>query len=279
VNTDLTSPAARVDRDQFATRIEVLDKVGVLRTLQDDVHVTTEMISEFYGVEPDAIRWHVKNNRDELDDDGYRTITRSVFEREFGSLSNLDPRARQIALFPRRAVLRIGMLLRDSITARAIRNYLLDTERQAVAESEDEIVLRALQIQTRKIAALTERVAELEPKANYVDVFVADSDLLSIRTIASTLGVQEKWLRDELVHRKWIYAEIASRWSGSKGLKINVTRYSEYSDKKAYFQRVENHDAPRFRGEVMHTLKVTAAGANAIARMVPRWSESEGDAA
>ena len=127
------------------------------------------------------------------------------------------------------------------------------------------------------IAAKDQQIAVLEPKARYVDVFVTDSDLLSIRTIASTLGVQETWLRQELVSRKWIYAEHASRWSDSKNRKVAVTRYSEYAEKKAYFQRVENHDAPRFRGEVMHTLKATAAGANAIARMVPRWQA--GDAA
>lgn len=130
------------------------------------------------------------------------------------------------------------------------------------------------------LAEKDERIAELEPKANYVDVFVTDSDLLSVRTVASTLGVQETWLRQELVSRKWIYVEHSSRWSESKGKKVPLARYSEYSDKKAYFQRVENHDAPRFRGEVMHTLKVTAAGANAIARIVPRWARPiEGDAA
>jgi hypothetical protein len=104
---------------------------------------------------------------------------------------------------------------------------------------------------------------------------VTDSDLLSVRTVASTLGVQEGWLRNELVNRRWIYAEQSSRWSNTKNQKVALTRYSEYADKKAYFQRVQNHDAPRFRGEVMHTLKVTAAGANAISRMLPRWQAGE----
>ncbi|MBF6071863.1 hypothetical protein [Nocardia farcinica] len=48
-------------------------------------------------------------NRVELDSDGYRVVIRSRFESEFGSLSNLDPKVRQIALFPRRAVLRVGV--------------------------------------------------------------------------------------------------------------------------------------------------------------------------
>lgn len=132
--SDLTVPEARAERDSLATRVEVLDKVGALATLPDDMHVTTDMVASFYDVDADAIRWHVKNNRDELDDDGYRVVTRSMFEREFGSLSNLDSRARSIALFPRRAVLRIGMLLRDSQVARRVRDYLLDSERPMAVE-------------------------------------------------------------------------------------------------------------------------------------------------
>ncbi|MDV8022320.1 phage antirepressor KilAC domain-containing protein [Rhodococcus sp. IEGM 1330] len=120
------------------------------------------------------------------------------------------------------------------------------------------------------IAAKDERIAELEPKASYVDVFVAGSDLLTFRTVASTLDVGEQWLRETLLERGWIYAERSSRWSDRKG-KVPQTRYSEYSNKKLYFRRVENHDAPRFNGEVMHTLKITAAGANAIAKAVARW--------
>ncbi|MDH6678459.1 hypothetical protein M2284_002662 [Rhodococcus sp. LBL1] len=78
------------------------------------MHVTTEMAAEFYQVDIDAVRQLVARNREEFDDDGYRVVTRSVFESDIASLSNVDPRARQIALFPRRAVLRIGMLLRGS---------------------------------------------------------------------------------------------------------------------------------------------------------------------
>jgi anti-repressor protein len=125
------------------------------------------------------------------------------------------------------------------------------------------------------LEAKDERIAELEPKASYVDIFVAGSDVMSFRTVASTLEVSEGWLRRELIDRRWIYVEETSRWSNSKGCKVIVRRYSEYSEKKAYFQRCESHEAPRFRGEVMHTLKITAEGAQAISRMIPRWTKDE----
>lgn len=145
----------------------------------------------------------------------------------------------------------------------------------APALTDDELIHQALSISATRVAALTERVAELEPKAEYVDIFVAGSDVMSFRTVASTLDISEGWLRRELIDRKWIYVEETSRWSNSKGCKISVRRYSEYSDKKAYFQRCETHEAPRFRGEVMHTLKITAEGAQAISRMLPRWTKED----
>lgn len=108
------------------------------------------------------------------------------------------------------------------------------------------------------------------PKVQYVNQYVADSDLMTLRTVASNLGVQEKWLRELLVHKSWIYCEVSSRWSNKAEGKVEVRRYSAYADKKPYFRPIEVHDAPRFRGEVMHTLKVTPAGAEAIARLVAK---------
>ncbi|USC18038.1 phage antirepressor KilAC domain-containing protein [Rhodococcus sp. 11-3] len=126
----------------------------------------------------------------------------------------------------------------------------------------------------KEIAVLDAHVAELAPKAAYVDEFVADEDMLRFATVASTLGMQESKLRELLIAKKWIYSETSTRWSHSKGRKVTVNRYSEYADKKRYFQRVENHEAPRFRGEVMHTLKITPAGAEAIARLVRRGGDN-----
>lgn len=176
--SDLTLPEARAERDTLATRVDVLDKVGVLATLPDNMHVTTDMVATFYEVDADAIRWHVKNNRDELDDDGYRVVTRTMFEREFGSLSNLDPRARSIALFPRRAVLRVGMLLRDSAVARRVRDYLLDTERPAPVET-----LTPLEYALRLVDA-EKRVLEAQAQAEVGKKFkraIEAGDGLSLR--------------------------------------------------------------------------------------------------
>ncbi|WP_228808907.1 phage antirepressor KilAC domain-containing protein [Nocardia farcinica] len=275
--TDLTLAGARAERDALANRTDVLDKVGVLRALPDDMHVTTDMVAAFYGVPKETIRTLVRNNRDEIEGDGYRVVTRSVFEESFET--KLPSSASSIALFPRRAVLRVGMLLRDSAVARKVRDMLLDveTESRPAELSEDEIVLRALEIQQGKIRALTaenqaltEKVAEDAPKVHYVELYVADSDLLKFRTVAAANDVGEDWLRDLLLEKNWIYVETERRWSNTKGCMEIRRRYSAYSHKRQYFRPVEVHEAPRFKGEVMHTLKITPAGAEAVARLIER---------
>lgn len=74
--SDLTLPDARNERDQLAGRTDVLDRVGVLRTLPDGVHVSTPMIAEFYGVPVETVKNTVKRNREEFEADGYTVIAR-----------------------------------------------------------------------------------------------------------------------------------------------------------------------------------------------------------
>ncbi|MGW5520022.1 hypothetical protein [Nocardia africana] len=134
-SNDLTLSSARAQRDSLANRTDVLDKVKVLRTLPDDMHVTTEMVAEFYEVSRDAIWQLVKRNSDELASDGYRVLR----PREVTDMLSVTPSelglpngTSQVALFPRRAVLRVGMLLRDSEVAKRVRTMLLDVEHASV---------------------------------------------------------------------------------------------------------------------------------------------------
>lgn len=124
--TDLTAPNARAERDSLAARTEVLDKVKVLSLLPDDMHATTEQVATYFDVDRETILTIVKRNRDEIAEDGYRVVTKSSFEGTFNM--NVPSSASRIALFPRRAILRIAMLLRDSEVARRVRTHLLDVE-------------------------------------------------------------------------------------------------------------------------------------------------------
>ena len=129
---DLTVAAARTERDQLADRTDVLDKVGALRTLPDDMHLTTPMVAEFYEMDVDAVRQVVSRNRAELDSDGFTTVTRADVSDKLSltwSELGFPAKSHTAALFTRRAALRVGMLLRDSDVARRVRDMLLDVER------------------------------------------------------------------------------------------------------------------------------------------------------
>lgn len=282
IAVDLTDATARAERDRLADRTDVLDKVGALRCLPDDMNATTAMVAEFYEVDREALLKVVQRNRDELDDDGFRIIGRS----EVVDILSMTPdelgmprTAPSMSLFPRRAVLRIGMLLRDSLIARQVRDYLLDAEQSSPVRelTEDEKLFEAFQIlqgRNEKLAIenrqQADKIAVDAPKVNYFEVYVADTDCLKLRTVAANNNVGEEWLRDLLVDKGWIYVETERRFSESKGCVEIRRRYSAYSHKRPYFKPVEVHEAPRFKGEVMHTLKVTPAGAEAIARFIAR---------
>lgn len=136
-----------------------------------------------------------------------------------------------------------------------------------------ELMAAALVEAEKTLAAQDATIAQLTPKAAYVDEFVADEDLIKFRTLANQLEIGELHLRGILIEHNWIYRITASRWSNTRQRKETVNQYRAYADKKRYFRLRANHDAPRINGEVQQTLLLTPAGAEAVARNLPHWTE------
>ena len=173
---------------------------------------------------------------------------------------NGDPRKDEIA----KAQTYFVIKTREAETAQP---KLTDADLMALALQASQ---RQLDQRDARIAAQAKQLTEQSPKVTYVDTYVTDADLLSFSTVASASNITEKALRELLIDKDWIYVQEETRWSNTKGKKETRRRYTEKASKKRYFRRVEVHEAPRFRGEVMHTLKITPAGAEAIARLVGR---------
>ncbi|WP_234324110.1 hypothetical protein [Streptomyces sp. NRRL S-481] len=114
-------------RSGVLDRTDVLDRVKALSLLPDGMHVTTAMVAAYFNVTVEAIRALVQDHRDELEASEYRVLTGTELS-DFKQLSGIQSRTRSLALFPRRAVLNVAMLLRDSEVARQVRIYLLDME-------------------------------------------------------------------------------------------------------------------------------------------------------
>ncbi|MEU3773010.1 restriction endonuclease [Streptomyces sp. NPDC032472] len=140
---------SRTLRTTVLDRTHVLDKVKALALLPDGIHVTTAMVAAYYEVTELVINRLRQRHREELTQNGMRTLKGSdlaVFERDNLSLSNGGYPQRggrvHLAVYSRRAVLNVGMLLRDSKIARQVRMYLLDTEQDARSQPVDNPVHR-----------------------------------------------------------------------------------------------------------------------------------------
>ncbi|MER5759099.1 restriction endonuclease [Streptomyces sp. NPDC002082] len=132
---------SRTLRTSVLERTHVLDKVKALTLLPDGMHVTTAMVAAYYEVGIKAIRSLVLDHRGELNDSGYRVLSGAELS-SFKELSYIQSRSSALAVFPRRAILNVGMLLRDSEVARQVRTYLLDTEAEVRTPPVDNFVHR-----------------------------------------------------------------------------------------------------------------------------------------
>ncbi|WP_327430120.1 restriction endonuclease [Streptomyces sp. NBC_01236] len=120
-------------RGSVLGRTEVLDKVKALSLLPDGMHVTTAMVAAYFEVAERAINRMAQRHRDELTVNGLRILRGEELARFKGDTLSLYPESypqprSSLALWSRRAVLNVAMLLRDSDVARQIRTYLLNME-------------------------------------------------------------------------------------------------------------------------------------------------------
>lgn len=132
-------------RERNIGKVEVLAKVGGLLMLPGDTYATTEQVANFYGVTTKALLMVMKRNEDEILEDGYKVFKKKDVQELFHESNMLLLSSKQgfivkdendniilqasnrgIGLFTKRAILRIGMLLRDSEVAKEVRTRLLN---------------------------------------------------------------------------------------------------------------------------------------------------------
>lgn len=125
-------------REELIGRTEVLDKVKELILLPNTEYATTQQVADYFEVGESAIKSLVFDNNEEVASDGYKVLTKNELS-SLKELCQIKSRARMLAIFPKRAILRVAMLLRDSEVAKEIRTRLLDII-QDVSEGKDNII-------------------------------------------------------------------------------------------------------------------------------------------
>ena len=144
--------------------LQVLDKVKELVCLGKDRVVLTWQVAEYFEVPETNIKGIIEDHSEELESDGMKVLEKEKLKQFKGeALKGTDlyekhKYAHKLRLFTRRAVLRIGMLLRDSEVAKTVRDYLLNIEDISTDEQIKWAVERAVGKEKRR--GLTDAIQE-----------------------------------------------------------------------------------------------------------------------
>jgi DNA-binding transcriptional regulator YhcF (GntR family) len=148
VNTQIDNMVdSKEERQKYIDRVEVLEKVKTLLLIPQLEMATLRQLADFYEVDYNTIKLCYQRNKREIDKDGviskkhqffdkltdgtscnFRLIETTQYNRTYAFSENVImvvPNA-GVRLFPKRAALRFGMLLRDSKVAQEVRTQLLN---------------------------------------------------------------------------------------------------------------------------------------------------------
>lgn len=158
-------------RNELIARTEVLDKVKKLLLIPEMNCMTIRQVADYYEVDIDTIKRCCRRNRTEIVGDGVANKTPKVFkdlltEQDVQLVQNrtnlviqiddntrLEIPNRGIKCFSKRAVLRIGMLLRDSKIAQEVRTQLLNIV-EHTAEEKPELLTQDIDDEEKLQAAI-----------------------------------------------------------------------------------------------------------------------------
>ena len=144
------SKSMREERIKDSRSLDVLDEVKDIMYLGSNEKVTMPQVVDYYGVNGSTVRQNIKRHRDEFEEDGLEVIKDEVLAKFKSYLKNNDDiernrwiydkikRSPSLTVFTKQALLRLGMLLRDSEVAKQIRSYLINLESVATESQKEE---------------------------------------------------------------------------------------------------------------------------------------------
>jgi phage antirepressor YoqD-like protein len=223
VKKEVSKIASPEVRNQLSNRVEVLDRVKQLLLLGQEQFGTMPLIAEFYEADIKTIEKVVQRHMSEFQEDGVRILRGSELS-AFKSESGYRSHAGQLTVFPKRSILRIGMLLRKSPIAQEVRNQLLNVEEAATKEMKLDRIQReqlitvnmgkaiangdiqALAKFSAELSALkNEHIAENKPKVDGYNAFLSKADNMTFRQAAQLLRLPERKLIRYLEENRYLY--------------------------------------------------------------------------
>lgn len=250
---------SRQEREKHLERLEVLDKVKALIVLPNNIGVSTQMVADYFEVAKSTIDALVKDNLEELSENGYTVLTGESLTclKQVGAIKK---QVGKLGVFSRRTILNVAMLLRDSLIAKEIRKQLLDaTEEKEVKETvvnniDEETMLRlailAAEDDTERLIAVNNldsfrkrhikelqlTIEEQTPKVESFNQFLDTTNTITWDIVAKNLGIGKNTLLKTLRELEILQTDTYINSSGKvcHGEKHNVPyqRYMKYFDVK-----------------------------------------------
>ncbi|WP_144461699.1 hypothetical protein [Bacillus subtilis] len=121
------------EREQYMDRIDVLDKVKKLKMLGDKKHTSIKFLSEYFGMKVPTLTTYIHRNNEVLVEDGLKKLEGLELE-GFKHKYNMPGKFIKLYIVPKRAALRLAMILKNSDTAIKVRKELTDEEDGAQQE-------------------------------------------------------------------------------------------------------------------------------------------------
>ncbi|WP_306373060.1 hypothetical protein [Bacillus subtilis] len=121
------------EREQYMDRIDALDKVKKLKMLGDKKHTSIKFLSEYFGMKVPTLTTYIHRNNEVLVEDGLKKLEGLELE-GFKHKYNMPGKFIKLYIVPKRAALRLAMILKNSDTAIKVRKELTDEEDGAQQE-------------------------------------------------------------------------------------------------------------------------------------------------
>ena len=235
---DLKNLDVRNDIIEHAN-VDIINKVGSLPFLPNSLFVSMQGCADFFGVKYEAIRHHLRENKNEFENDKSYVLSGEdlkEFKRNYAIPDNIiTPKTRSFYLITRKSILRLAMFLKKSPVAQQIRHYLLVTEENTSIKDKQKYIQMSLLNDSNKEKSntatnnlITIPIKKVNNAIKRLEVYgydKIDSAALIQEAIVSGNNIEEEILR--ALHEKQDLKE-----KKIKGLLLNRIKYiaTEYFD-------------------------------------------------
>ncbi|PES81029.1 hypothetical protein CN505_20440 [Bacillus cereus] len=274
-------------RNAYVERVEVLDRTKGLLLLPNIAMATTKQVAELYKVSAETIRKLISRHRSELENDGMINKKYSEIQEVTGhdvTILSSGVSYRGANVFPKRAILRVAMLLRDSEVAREVRDQLLNiegnaTDQQRTKEIDHELELQAAigkAMMSGDVLALAQATTKMADYKNRhiakiteeLDEARAEIDEINGKELISMENVGKNYIGDisaMKLNRFLKDQKVLARGKTDGHYTANL-KYARYFDVSVFNDN----------GRIRKSLKATREGAKFIADLYEQYEKGGG---